>query len=569
MPAPDGDSYRAWLMHLKDSLYSDYKPVSNTSARVSDFSSPPEVLSGFEGNLSGFSVPNDNDMAISNDGAIVSVINSNMHVYNTDGILLHDVSLDEIATGLGGDQSSFDPRMRYDPINDRFILVFLDGFQPETSFIIVAFSQTNDPAGLWNVYELPGNPKDNDRWTDYPMIAITQDELFITGNLIIPGEPWQTGFSETLIWQMSLENGYNGEPLDAGFRDNVFFGGAPLRNLNPVQGGNGPAGPDMYFLSNRNFAESNDTIFMVHVTGTLDDPSTEVIVDFTLADIPYGVPPFGRQDNDHTFDTNDGRILGSFIQDNTIQFVSNTLDPTTGFCGVYHGVITNPDAEATLTAWIIGDDTLDLGYPDLSYTGIFEGDVQSIITCDHTAPEVFAGMSAFFYNNGLYSERTELITGDTYVNMISGTYERWGDYTGSQPLYEEPGIVWVSGNFGRKIETGPFTDRKNATWIASITRSDSILASVEQTYDYGKDINLYPVPTRNWLNTDINCATAGEVSFLLYDVNGNMIEHLVNGKAAAGWNTFTFDISQLPAGSYILTAIMEETPIVSKSFIVQ
>ncbi|MEZ5014184.1 MAG: hypothetical protein R2794_07820 [Chitinophagales bacterium] len=37
------------------------------------------------------------------------------------------------------------------------------------------------------------------------MIAITEHELFFTINLIIPDEPWQTGFSETLIWQMDLD----------------------------------------------------------------------------------------------------------------------------------------------------------------------------------------------------------------------------------------------------------------------------------------------------------------------------------------------------------------------------
>ena len=79
----------------------------------------------------------------------------------------------------------------------------LNGFDPLYQLYHRCLSQTNDPAGLWNLYALPGNPKDNDRWTDYPMIALTEGELFLTGNLIIPGEPWQTGFSETLIWQMS------------------------------------------------------------------------------------------------------------------------------------------------------------------------------------------------------------------------------------------------------------------------------------------------------------------------------------------------------------------------------
>ena len=79
---------------------------------------------------------------------------------------------------------------------------------------------------------------------------------------------------------MSLDKGYNGDTIDAVYYDSIFFAGNPIRNLNPVRGGSTTYGPDMYFLSNRNFAESNDTIFIVHVTGKLDDPLTEVTVDY-------------------------------------------------------------------------------------------------------------------------------------------------------------------------------------------------------------------------------------------------------------------------------------------------
>ena len=558
MPSPGAGTYRAYLLGLKDSLYRSYQP-SGWKAMEGD-ASTPEVLAGFEGNLSGVSVPNDNDMAISNDGTIISVINSNMHVYDMSGNLLHEVSLGAIADTLGGPQSSFDPRVLYDPIHDRFILVFLDGFGPATSFIIVAFSQTSDPTGTWNVYELPGNPKDNNRWTDYPMIAITETELFITGNLIIPDEPWQTGFSETLIWQMSLDSGYNGNALDAVFWDNIQFGGAPIRNLHPVKGGKGPLGPDMYFLSNRNFSPSNDTIFVVRVTDALAVPETTVEVDFALADVNYGVPPQARQFNDHTFDTNDGRILGSFLQNNKIQFVANTLDPATGFCGIYHGIITDLLSDPVVSGNIIGDDTLDLGYPGISFTGRYDDDVQSIITADHSAPEVYAGMSAFFYNYSGYSERVNLKTGDTYVNMLSGTYERWGDYTGSQPKYNEPGVVWVSGNFGKAIDAGPFTDRKNATWIAALRSRDSLPPVALEQEPAPAGMQLYPVPVREWVTADLQLPSGGTAAFYLLNQLGREVAFLVEAKVTAGWNRFTFDMSSLQPGIYLLVAQQDNNP---------
>ncbi|MFN3940317.1 MAG: hypothetical protein ACK4IY_07000, partial [Chitinophagales bacterium] len=218
MPAPGAETYRSYLLDLKEKLYTNKTYLGYTHFK-SDAAAPvPEVLSAFEGNPMGVSVPNDNDLAISNDGIIISVINTSIYMFDQSGNTLKSLSLSSMADTLGLIGSKFDPKVMYDPVHDRFIIVFLNlvfGDEAANTHIIVAFSQTADPLADWNLYVLPGNPKDNDTWTDFPMMAITQSELFITGNLIIPGEPWQTGFSETLIWQMSLNRGYAGDTLYA------------------------------------------------------------------------------------------------------------------------------------------------------------------------------------------------------------------------------------------------------------------------------------------------------------------------------------------------------------------
>lgn len=551
-PAPGSASYRRYLMDLKESLYGDNKFIPTQQRIEADtILSAPEILAGWEGNLMGTGVPNDNDMAISNDGKIISVINSSIYIYDISGTFLLSTSLAAFADTLGIPDSKFDPKVLYDPRADKFVLLFLSGFEPDKTNIIMAFSKTNDPLGEWNLYALPGNPKDNNRWTDFPMFSLTEEELFLTINLIIPDEPWQTGFSETLIWQMNLDNGYNGEPLNAVYYDSIFFGGNPIRNLNPVRGGANTYGPDMYFLSNRNFAIENDTFFVVRVTGLLDDPTTVVEVNYARADVKYGVPPQARQFTTNIFDTNDGRVLGSFYENEQIQFVANTLDPVTGFCGIYHGLITNLDGPINIEGNIIGDDTLDLGYPNISYTGIFEGDDQSIITFDHTAPTVFAGMSGIFYNWGDYSELINIHTGDTYVNVLTGGYERWGDYTGSQRKYNEPGVVWVSGNFGKFIDGFPFTQRNNATWIASL--SSTVEANVEVVNNANPiSTNVYPNPSQDIFYTSFNLSEGGIIDFSLFDMQGNLVKQLLRNKATQGENQFSFSTNPLSTGTYLL-----------------
>lgn len=552
MPAPGADSYRRYLIDLKEQLYAGKffagKPQHKTASDVP----APSLLHGFNGNTMGSGVPNDNDMAVSNAGILVSVINSSIYIFDTENedTLLKAVSLSAFSDTLGLPESDYDPRIVYDPVHDKFVLVFLNGYTPETSKIIVAFSQTNNPLGLWHLYALPGNPKDNNLWTDYPMLALTEGEVFITGNLIIPDEPWQTGFSETLIWQMNLDSGYAGKNISAVFWDNIYYDGKPIRNLCPVKGGSTSYGPDMYFLSNRNFAESNDSIFIVHITGTLTDVATTIEVSVSKSDVNYGVPPFARQAYDHTFDTNDGRILEAFQENGYIQFVANTLDPGTGFCGIYHGIITNLTTDKTVTAQIIGDTILDLAYPDISYTGNYADDIQSIIICDHSSPEVFAGTSAYFFNYGTYSQRTEIHTGETYVNVLTGTYERWGDYTGSQRKYNETGIIWMNGNYGVAVESGPFTFRNNATWIAKLQSNDSLPLVVDQTYAASNKV--YPNPFQALFVTELDIPQSGALYFSLYNADGKLVKELLRTETNAGKHQFSFSPAPLPAGTYYL-----------------
>lgn len=567
MPAPGSTSYRRHLIDLKDSLYNGKTyPGYTTDSRTTTDITSPEILSGWEGNLMTSYVPNDNDLAISNDGMIVSVINSSIYIYDSTGFLHFSTSLQAFADTLGILDGKFDPKVMYDPRHDKFVLLFLAGFDPEHTNIILAFSQTNDPLGLWNLYSLPGNPKNNDRWTDFPMFALTEEELFLTINLIIPDEPWQTGFSETLIWQMSLNNGYAGDSLEAVFHDNIFFGGKPLRNLNPVKGGSTTYGPDLYFLSNRNFDEANDTIFIVHVTGLRNDPGTEVVVDFVRSNIPYRVPPQARQYTTNIFDTNDGRVLGSFYENDQIQFVSNTLDSVTGFCGIYHGVINNVSGARTLEAHIIGDDTLDLGYANLSYSGKFAGDDQSIITMEHTAPTVFAGVSGIFFNWGGYSDLINIHTGDTYVNVLTGGYERWGDYTGSQRRYDAPGEVWMSGTFGKYIDVFPFVQRNNATWIASLR--STVEPAVTTTSTFEPVAQVYPNPVADQFFTEIQLPASGTIEFYLYNAQGQLVKALLRTEAKEGNNIFHFNTAPLANGTYFLNMVLNGSPLPAKQIVV-
>lgn len=62
IPAPGSESYRRHLIDLKEALYGNGKYVP-TGVRLNDTAllSAPEVITGWEGNIMGTGVPNDND----------------------------------------------------------------------------------------------------------------------------------------------------------------------------------------------------------------------------------------------------------------------------------------------------------------------------------------------------------------------------------------------------------------------------------------------------------------------------------------------------------------------------
>ena len=550
LPSPGGIGYRDHLAKLKEGI-----PPVNTNPpqkKTSAFWVPkPTVLSGFEGNDFNGSIPNDNDVAISNSGKLVSVKNTNINFYDIPAdSLLGSISLQAFADTLGLPYSKYDPKVRYDPVADKFIMVYLSGFNDSTSNIVVAFSSSSDPMDPWNIYSLSGDPKGTGTWSDYPIIALTNDELFITVNALYNDSTWQAGFYETLVWQIDKADGYAGGTLTSLTHNNVTFGGKPIRNLCLVQGGSGLAGPEMYLLSNRNFDMENDTIFICKVTGNIASSPT-IDVGFAVSDLKYGLAPDARQFGKHYFATNDSRILGAYIENDQIHFVGNSIDHTLNTCGVYHGVIDDVSTTPTVHGHIISDVNLDFGYPNISYTGNGTDD-QGIISYNHTGTDTAAGVSASYFFGTDHSERRSIHTGTTYVNIQGGFGERWGDYTGTQRKYDDPDVVWIAGYSSKITGVAPFTQKENAVWIAELKAEKDMITSTEKVETRSKAPKVFPNPAYDFVFVEFEMQDADVVSFELFDMQGRLVKRLLLNRVKKGTNLFTFNAGMLEAGSYIL-----------------
>lgn len=538
---------------IKDSLAALYRTGNTNSTqnvqRSAVAPNAPVVGTNFAGNAFNNGTPNDNEIAIGNNGHLISVQNSNIFRRNTvTATALGTQSLGSWCFALGNSGSKYDPKVIYDPEANRFILLCLAGYLSNNTSIIIGFSRTDTANGLYNLYSIPGNPFNDTLWSDYPMIAVNQQELFLTVNLLHDNQSWQTGFVQTLIWQFNKWDGYAGDTLNTELHSNINYGNRPVRNLCPVEAAGYPdAGPGMYFLSDRNLAASNDTVFLVHVTDTANAVGNSVTVTALTSGTSYFMPPNAREPGGYgNLATNDSRILGAFILNDVIQFVNNTMDTSTGNCAVYHGKITNVSSSPVLTAAIYGDTSLEFAYPNLAWVGHTPTDHTTIISFLHSDSTTFPGYSAIVCDgNGAYSPRTVIKAGLGYINVLVGD-ERWGDYSGIQRKYDVGGTCWVNGMYG-------LASHSHATWVAEIGVSSDV--SVEPVIGNNtNEVSAYPNPFANSFSIIFTNTQTQPVKFALYDMSGRLVTVLLNDRVKEGKVQFAFSPEPLATGVYLLRA---------------
>ena len=562
-PTPGVSGGRAQLQLKKQEIVARY-PVNTSSAPRATTGSKPTIGTNFEGNsFSG--IPNDNDLAISNNGTIVSVTNSRLHIYNsiTEEQLLYR-SLGSLAQPLpDASGNKFDPKVIYDPTNDRFVMIYLNGYTFATSKIIVAFSKTNDPTAEWNLYALPGNPLDNETWSDYPVVGISGKDLFIGVNTFTNGSTNNSGFTESCLWQVGLKEGYVGFDLTTKYYSNILEGNKEIFNITPIQESDAPTSENMFLLSNRNTDFENDTLFLLEVTGRVSDPNTELIVRKVATDSPYILPVAAKQAGGHLFDTNDSRVLGGYTKSNRLHFVQSCTDPHTGTSAIYYGVIDDFEGSSpTVTSRIFSEPNLYYGYPNISWSGLDEADEQSIITFNHSSETVFAGFSAIHVNANLEaSDRVEIKAGLNLVNVLQSNLERWGDYSGSQRLYNSPGTIWAVGSFGNSAQG-------HGTWISEL-HSPSLATGIEAGASKDSHSLVYPNPFINQLEVVFEIPKTTFLRLQLVDVEGKTVKLIMEERIKAGKSRIAFNGSFLATGTYFLNAYSENNLVFTKKVIKQ
>lgn len=525
----------------------------------------PTVGKTFVGNFFD-EIPNDNNIAYSTNGFIVSVTNSRMYIYRTSGQQMAIKTFSEFFSGSG---LKFDPKIVWDTEWRRFIFVFLNGDASTNSKVVVAFSQTDDPRGNWNVYTLTGNVDPGEfgsTWFDFPQIGINKKELFVTGNLFTNNNDYVAGY----IYQIDKVAGFQGASSIAsvGYGDvnspSETFAIAPATDYLDYDS------PHIWMVSTRGspFGTSK-SVWLHKITDSIGGSPSWTTYPLN-ATIGYQVSPDANQQGTSTkLDTRDTRVRGIYAHDERIYFGCNS--GVNGKPGILFGEISglsNP-IFASATSQLVTSDSLEIAYPAPIYGGVTgsNGDHSTVLFFDYTSSSHYPGTAVIYIDeNGNQSDPVICKAGQTYVDVgFGGDPQRWGDYSGISPNPFNPGEAWAAGYYGYSL-----ANHRHGTWISQIYGPFTNAINTEPVVDPATaNVTVYPNPTSDYLFAHFDVPANTMYRVKIYDLQGTMIKELLYDRLSAGTAYVTFDMRPLSAGTYLLKVENDQSIAVhSEKFIV-
>lgn len=537
----------------------------------------PTIGTNFKGNELKSWTPTDNTVAVSNGGKIISCVNYGIEYYDTAGTyFLQNQTWSNFVNNAALNQAKFDPRVVYDQLHDRFIVVLLHGFSSSKSKVLVCFSKTNDPVDGWNIYQLSGNPYQDSSWTDYPTIGVSDDDLFINGNRF--GDAPNYLFKGTYIYQISLSEGYAGTNLQYGLWNQIYTpGGLEGLTLYPAADGQGRSMKQkMYFV--QLLPDTGSHVYLYTLEGKLKS-STKTLTA-TEYKIPYYELCGNAFEKDPTTGDIDSLSTGSawtqnaFYNHRHIHF-SFTADIGNGWCGVHYGRILLDSGRVEVRS--IGEEGTDLAYPAVASFGYDSLDQGAVLAYVQSDTNHLPNVGVVSINDSLvWSGRQTVKAGDTSVNILyPPAYaiqpERWGDYTGICRKFNSPvPQAWLAAAYATNT---PPRLASYGTWIAQIITADPPLpppvpASTSQVENSTRAI-LFPNPASSLFTLEFENATPGNIVVSLYDMQGRLVKILFNDFLKQSSNKLSFNQLMLASGKYVLKVEREGKTMLTKALLIQ
>ena len=168
--------------------------ASSSSGFVAAAALSPAPAASFLGQEDGpkvgtgtFTIPPDTMGAVGLD-RVLTHVNNNYRVHDkATGAALSTVSINTFWASTGA-TGTFDPRVQYDPYNDRWLVAATSNAQTANSSVLMGVSNTSDPLGTWTLYRFIVGCATTTagcavgRWADFPMLGYNKTFFTVSWN---------------------------------------------------------------------------------------------------------------------------------------------------------------------------------------------------------------------------------------------------------------------------------------------------------------------------------------------------------------------------------------------------
>jgi len=475
--------------------------------------SPPLADAGFQAlpdNL--LVIPPDTHGAVGPNHLLVT-LNSQVHVQTRTGAAFP--GFPKALSSFWGTTGVFDPRALYDPYADRWIVVSCDDARTNSSAVLVAASQTNDPTGLWWSERADADIPDT-LWADYPSVGFNKNWVVVQVNLFTVAAD---DYDRSQIYIFERADLYDGPPTSYRFiEDFAGFTQVPAVTYDDTL-------DDLYLVEEWN--PGLGALRLLKLSGPVGFESLSE-VGFPLGPTWASVPPtpnFAPQSGSGTgIATNDARIQNLVFRNGKLWTTHTVFLPSAG-----------PN-RSSIQWWQI--DPATAGVPqsglidDPSGTNFYAFPSIAVNTRDD-ALLGFSCFSAVRFPSGCYAFRgfgdspgtfrdvATLKNGEAkYVKLNVKGVNRWGDYsaTAVDPLNDTD--LWTIQEYAMQ----PLVQDRWGTWwghlalppditINDVTLAEGNVGNTNARFTISLSFPSTQTVTVDWVAAD-GTATLADSDFL-------------------------------------------------------
>jgi hypothetical protein len=387
---------------------------------------------------------------------LVAVTNTSIQWFTKAGTLQYSNRLGKNATTATGSffaslsplTGTFDPKVIYDQYNGRFVVVALEQTtSPQSSRILVAVSQSNDPNAGWYFTSINSRVQISGTsyaYADFPGLAVGTDAIYITANMYrFSNDTYWAG----RLWIVAKAPLYSGGSISSNIYDyyTLATGNKYQSTYQPTQMFGTPlssVGTFLVLYSGLS-GSSIESVNIIRVNNPLSSP-TFTGQDVSLGDIDnttgsyLDAPQLGTS---NLINTNDRRTQKAVWRNNAL-WTTFTVVPNSGADAgqvTAHWVKVNTTNLNSLTV----SDQGNIGGEDIA-TGTYTFFPSIAVNSSGDAIIGFSASATTIYPGAYYTGRYSttpagtvlpsqvLKTGqDYYYRAFGGSRNRWGDFSGS------------------------------------------------------------------------------------------------------------------------------------------